>query len=72
MSKDKTLADRAKLVGIKWDNDERQWTGTLDSDGEPMRFWLSSAQLIDYLDGPRVPAGSAQAESERAMQGAAA
>lgn len=72
MSKQQTLADRAKLASIKWDADERLWTGTLESDGEPMRFWLSSAQLIDYLDGPRVPAGSAQAESERALQGAAA
>jgi len=46
---EQTLATRAKLAGLRWDDDERQWTGTIDCD-EPMRFWLTSAQLVDWLD----------------------
>ncbi len=46
---DSSLAARAKLAGFTWDDTERQWTKTLTCG---MRAWISSKNLIAYLDPP--------------------
>ena len=55
MTQQQTLAARAAPFGITWDDDKRQWTGKIaavDPKGNdaPLRFWLTSKQLVTYLD----------------------
>ena len=68
---EQSLAQRAKLAGLRWDDDERQWTGTIDCD-EPMRFWLTSAQLVSWLARSDSPAGEPAGTRGTAEQGVAA